>query len=97
MKINLKNNHIMVKEIIRKDEERITAYGIFIPEENLEDEQVSQGRVVRSDILEYPVSSVVLFHKTLPIDVNLKIDDDKELTTYFFIRDKDIICSITEE
>lgn len=97
MKINLKNNHVMVKEIIRKEDEKLTASGIFIPEETLEDEQVSQGRVVRSDMEDYPIGSTVLFHKTLPVDVNLKIDDDKELTTYFFIRDKDIICSITEE
>lgn len=97
MKINLKNGHVMVKEIVRKEEEKVTASGLFIPEVTLEEEQVSQGKVIRSNSDEYPVGSTLLFHKTLPVDVNLKIDDDKELTTYFFINEKDIICSLTEE
>lgn len=97
MKINLKNGHIMVKEIVRKEEEKTTASGIFIPEETLEEEQVSQGKVVRTNSDEYPLGSTVLFHKTLPVDINLKIDEDKELSIYFFINERDIICSITEE
>lgn len=97
MKINLKNNHIMVKEITRKKEEVVTSTGIFIPEETLEEEQVSQGKVVRSDSDEFPIGVTVLFHKTLPVDINMKIDDDVDLQIYFFIHTKDIICSITED
>lgn len=97
MKINLKNGHVMVKEIVRKKDEEVTASGIILPEEMLEEEQVSQGKVIRTQSEEYPIGSTVLFHKTLPVDVNMKIDDDKELTTYFFINERDVICSITEQ
>lgn len=97
MKINLKNDNVMVKEVVRKEEEKVTAGGIFIPEETLEEEQVSQGLVVRSNTDEFPVGCTILFHKTLPIDVNMKIDDDVALNLYYFIHTKDIICSITED
>lgn len=96
MQINLKNNNLMVKELIRKEDEKITAGGIFLPEETLEEEQVSQGLVVRTNSDEYPVGCTILFHKTLPVDVNMKIDDDTDLKTYYFINLKDVICSITE-
>jgi len=96
MKINLKNGHIMVKEIIREEKESETSSGIILPGQQLEDEQASTAKVVRSDTDEFPEGCTVLFHKVLPIDVNMRLDGDKDLQLYFFINTRDIICSITE-
>ena len=85
----------MVKEIKRKREEE-TSHGIYIPEETLDDEQVSQGTVVRSNSEEYEDGCTVLFHKVMPVDVNMKFDGDDKLETYFFIKENDVICKITE-
>mgnify|MGYP001570036673 FL=1 len=92
--IILKNGNIMVKELKRTKEEEINPAGLYIPENTLEDEQVSQGTVVRSNNSEYNTGDVLLFHKVMPVDVNMKIDDDKGLQQYFFIKDSDIICRI---
>jgi len=95
--ITMCNDNIMVKEIIMKDEEKISASGIYIPEEILEDSQVAQGHVVRSNSDNYNIGDIVLFHKVMPVDVDMKIDEDKALTRYFFIQSQDVICKITED
>ena len=93
--ILLKNGNIMVRELKRKEEDEVSSGGLYIPEQSLDDEQVSQGTVVRSDSKEYSIGDVLLFHKVMPVDVNMKIDDDKGLEKYFFIQERDVICKIT--
>ena len=88
------NGNIMVKEIIRTDDTSSTS-GFIIPKETLDDEQVSQGKVVRSNSDNIPTGATVLFHRVMPVDVHMKLDDDTKLETYFFIMEKDIICKIT--
>lgn len=92
--IELKNSNIMVKELVRKEEEKESKSGLYIPEEALEDEQVAQGIVVRSEIGLFAKGDVLMFHKVCPVDVNLKIDGDEELNRYFFIKAEDVICKI---
>lgn len=86
----------MVKEIKRKKEEDIGQSGLYIPEETLEDEQVSQGRIVVSNTSGYDKGEVLLFHKVMPVDVNMKLEGDEGLERYFFIKESDIICSIKD-
>lgn len=94
-KLEMLNSNIMVREIAReKDEESLG--GLIIPKETLEDEQVAQGVVVRTNSDAIAIGDTLLFHKVMPVDVNMKIDDDKKLETYFFILEKDIICKITQ-
>jgi len=94
-KITLFNQNIMVKEIIRQDEDTGTQNGLIIPKENLEDEQVSQGTVIQSNTKDITVGDVLLFHRVMPVDVHLKLEGDKELEQYYFIQEKDIICKVT--
>jgi len=95
-KFTMLNGNIMVKEVVRTEEEEKSSSGIFIPKEILEDEQVSQGKVVKTDSENIAIGDLVLFHKVMPVDVRIKIDKDEELQSYFFILEKDIICKITE-
>jgi co-chaperonin GroES (HSP10) len=89
------NDHIMVKEIKREEADAATSLGLFIPKETLEDEQVSQGKVIRSNSANVAVGDTLLFHRVMPVDVNMKLEGDDKLETYFFIKEKDIICKIT--
>ena len=93
MKIELLNSNILVKAIKREEKDSVGATGVYIPTEDLEDEQVSQGSVVQ-DALDFKKGDIVLFHKTLPIDLNIRLEGDEELTNYFFIKMDDIICKI---
>ena len=95
-KIELFNGNIMVKEIARQDEVSDKIEGLIIPKETYEDEQVSQGKVVVSNSDKIAVGDVVLFHRVMPVDVNLKLEGDKSPEVYFFILEKDIICKIIE-
>ena len=95
-KISLMNGNIMVKAIEREDEEENKSV-LIIPKETLEDEQVAQGVVIRSDSENVKVGDTLLFHKVMPVDVNMKIDKDEKLETYFFILEKDIICKIEKQ
>ncbi len=89
--IELYNNNILIKEVERED--TFSDNGIYIPKENLDDEQVSKGIVVIDvDILKK--GDIVMFHKALPVDVNMKLEGDKEVQTYFFINKKDLICKL---
>jgi co-chaperonin GroES (HSP10) len=92
-KIEMCNNTIMVKELLREKEEEKTE-GLYIPKDNLEDEQVAQGVVVNSASEQFKEGDIVLFHKVLPVDVNMKLDGDDGLKKYFFILARDIICKI---
>jgi len=94
-KHNLKNGYIMVKEIVRSEQEAIDSNGFYIPKSTLDDEQVSQGAVVESNSEEYPIGSELLFHKVLPVDFNIKREGDAELTPYFFIKSTDVIDVLT--
>ena len=91
--IELFNGNILVKELKRDSKELVGKTGVYIPPEDIEDEQVSQGIVVQ-DVSEFSKGDLLLFHKTLPVDVNLKLEGDEELQNYFFIQLKDIICRI---
>ena len=102
MNIELFNKNILVKAIKREEKDSVGESGVYIPIEDLEDEQVSQGIVVQdvSTIDDngrdyFKKGDKVLFHKTLPVDINLKLEGDTELQNYFFIQLKDIICRIT--
>ena len=92
--ITLYNGNIMVKEHILTQEEKSSASGLYIPDEVLEDEQVAQGEVVNSNSENFAIGDLLLFHKVMPVDVNMKLDGDKGLSKYFFIKEQDIICKI---
>ena len=100
MRIKLYNQNVLVKAIKREEKDSVGATGIYIPTEDLEDEQVSQGVVVQDASVDsgghprFFKGDVLLFHKTLPVDVNIKLEGDSELQNYFFIQLKDIICKI---
>lgn len=97
MKIELHNGYIMVEEIKRTATEQTLNSGFIIPEQQLEDEQTSQGRVVESCVDEYKIGDVLFFHKMLPIDVSLRLSSDSELKPYFFLQQEDVICKIIDE
>jgi|TARA_R100000501_G_C2624764_1_gene118078 co-chaperonin GroES (HSP10) len=90
MKIELDNNNIMVEEIEVKED---TSSDFIIPKETLDEEQVAQGTVIESCTDKYKKDDVVLFHKVIPVDVNLKYNSN-ELKSYWFVPKKDIICKI---
>ena len=90
--IALKNNHLMVREIERKEEQRTGVAGLIIPEEILEEEQVSVGEIIESSSEEYTVGDSVMFHKVIPVDIKMKYGGDKELRTYWFVKEADVIC-----
>lgn len=90
----LYNDNIMVKELPRSEEDEINAAGLYIPKQALDDEQVAQGVIARVSIAGYSKGDVVLFHKVMPVDFNVKLEGDTELTRYFFIKESDIICKI---
>lgn len=94
MNIELFNGNILVKELKREDKDSVGASGVFIPTEDLEDEQVSQGTVIRFSE-GFNVGDRIMFHKTMPVDVHMKLDEDTELTNYFFINKQDVICRIS--
>lgn len=96
MIINLRNGNILVKVQERKSESQLTQSGIYIPEEVLEEEQVSQGIIIQSQTDGYDKGDGILFHKVIPVDVNLKLDGDVKLEQYFFISEKDVICTTKE-
>lgn len=97
MEIKLYNGNIMVKELKRTDEETKSDHGLYIPEQSLEDEQVSQGTVVRSDSEGVSIGDTLMFHKVMPVDINMKMEGDIKLESYFFIKEQDIICKITKQ
>jgi co-chaperonin GroES (HSP10) len=99
MNITLKNNYLMVKELVRDEKEQENSSGFIIPKETLDEEQVSQGIVVsyqKSDEDEYSKGDIVLFHRVMPVDINIKLDGDTELQSYFFVKASDIICKLTK-
>ena len=95
--IELKNGHLMVREIERQKDATIGSSGLIIPNEVLEDEQVSQGEIIESKEEEYKIGDAVLFHKVIPVDVSMKYGDDDRLRTYWFVKTEDIICKIIEK
>ncbi len=94
-KIQVLNGHIMVREVVRKEEEK-KAGSFYLPQEVLEDEQASQGEVVETSSEEYKVGNNIIFHKVIPIDVSMKYGEDTELRVYWFIKEKDVICKIID-
>ena len=92
--ILLKNSYIMVKAIERKANESVTASGFILPESVMEDDQVSQGSVIRSSVDEYNEGDILFFHKTLPIDAIIKFGKDDSPTEYLFIKPEDVICVV---
>lgn len=87
------NKNIMVKEIVRENDNE-SFEGLIIPKESMEDEQVSQGIVVRTNSENIAIGDVLMFHRVMPVDINMRLEDDKEMSTYFFIKESDIICKI---
>lgn len=96
MRVELKNGHIMVLALDRKEEQQVTSTGLIIPEQTLEDDQVAQGIVIESDNPEYQKDDIVFFHKVLPVDAQMKYRSDK-LETYWFIKADDIICKVIKD
>ena len=96
MKIDLKNEYIMVRSLEKKDTDKTTEKGIIMPSESLEDEQVASGVVVASSDEDYKEKDVLFFHKILPVDLHMKYNDDK-LETFWFIHKKDIIFRVMED
>lgn len=94
--VELKNGYIMVREIVRTEEEQAIGSGFILPKEVLEDEQVSQGTVVESFSEGYGKGDVVFFHKVTPVDISMKYGEDKRNQTYWFIKQEDVICKIKE-
>lgn len=92
--VELKNGYIMMKAIERKEDESVTASGLILPEAMMEDDQVSQGTVIRSSVDEYKEGEILFFHKTLPIDALIKFGDDTATTEYLFIKGEDVICKV---
>ena len=92
--VELKNGYIMVKAIERKEDETITGSGLILPEQVLEEDQVSQGHVIRSSVEEYKEGDILFFHKTLPIDAIIKFGDDTSPTEYVFLKADDVICKV---
>ena len=92
--IQLSNGYIMMKAIERKENEGTTASGLILPESIMEDDQVSQGVVIRSCVDEYKEGEVLFFHKTLPIDALIKFGDDTATKEYLFIKGEDVICKV---
>ena len=92
--VELKNGYIMIKAIERKENESVTSSGLILPETMMEDDQVSQGVVIRSCVDEYKEGEVLFFHKTLPIDALIKFGDDTATSEYLFIKAEDVICKV---
>lgn len=92
--VELKNGYIMVKAIERKENETVTSSGLILPESMVEDDQVSQGTVIRSSVDEYKEGNILFFHKTLPIDALIQFGDDTAVTEYLFIKGDDVICKV---
>lgn len=95
MKVELKNENIMVLALEKKEEEKQTASGLIIPEHVIEEDQVAQGIVIESSNPEYKPKDIVFFHKVLPVDAQMKYRSD-ELETFWFIKASDIICKIID-
>ena len=92
--VELKNGYIMIKAIERKENESVTSSGLILPESMMEDDQVSQGHVIRTSVEEYKEGDVLFFHKTLPIDALIRFGDDTATTEYLFIKGEDVICKV---
>lgn len=97
MKIELKNNNIMVRELIVKEDQTTSKGGIIIPEEILEEDQVAQGTVVNSSIEGYNNGDILLFHKVMPVNARMKLDGSDKLEEFFFIKEQDVICRLSNE
>lgn len=95
MLIELDNGYIMVKEIKRSDNESQDSSGIIFNDQNLDDEQVSQGTIIQ-DAGKYKAGDTILFHKVIPVDVHMKLEGDERLENYYFIKSTDVICKITK-
>ena len=91
--IELYNGNILVKTVKRDEKDSVGESGVYLPVEDLEDEQVSQG-IVMQTTQTFSKGDKLLFHKTMPVDVNMKLEGDTELQNYFFINIKDVICRI---
>ena len=71
MNIQLKNDYIILKAL--KDEDITTQSGLIIPKETQNEDQVAKGKVLENGN-EYKKNDILLFHKIVPIDVELKIE-----------------------
>ena len=96
MTIELKNGNIMVRELVVTDEEKTLDFGIILPKEIIEEDQVAQGTVVQAAVAGYSSGDIVLFHKTLPVNARLKIEGSDKFEEFFFVKEEDVICKTTK-
>lgn len=91
MKLAPKNGNLIVKE---PDREMVTKSGIFLPEvaNARDDEQVAQGEILASDNADYKKGDWVLFHKVLPVDAVVEMNDKK--IKVWFLKTKDVLAKI---
>lgn len=86
----LLNEYILVKEIESRDEQLKS--GLILPEQEQQEDQVAQGKVLQADdSTEVKKDDIILFHKMIPVDAQLKMENG-DLERVWFIREQDIIC-----
>ncbi len=79
----------MVKELSVDDQSLKS--GLILPESEQQEDQVAQGVVKESAVEEYKKGDVLLFHKMIPVDAQLKMENG-DIERVWFIRETDIIC-----
>ena len=87
--MQLLNNYILVKEIASKDEQLKS--GLILPESETQEDQVAQGRVLQSTSEQVNKDDIILFHKMIPVDAQLKMENG-DIERVWFIKQEDIIC-----
>lgn len=89
----LLNNYILVKEIASKDEQ--LSSGLILPEQEQQEDQVAQGKVIDiadiNSVADIKKDSIILFHKMIPVDAQLKMENG-DIERVWFIKEEDVIC-----
>ena len=86
-----KNNLLVIKEPPR---ELQTKMGIVLPDiaNARDDEQVAQGEVLFSDVEEYKPGMMIMFHKVLPIDAEIEMNNEQ--FRIWFLKREDVLAII---
>lgn len=85
----LLNEYILVKEIEAKDEQMKS--GLILPEQEQQEDQVAQGKVLITTTDTIKKDDIILFHKMIPVDAQLKMENG-DLERVWFIKEQDVIC-----
>lgn len=89
--MQLLNNYIAVKELEVGDASLNS--GLILPETEQEEDQVAQGIVRESANDNFKKGDVVLFHKMIPVDAQLKLENG-DIERFWFIKESDVICKL---